>query len=97
MHLKTSFNIIIFSFIDVLFVKTVKKNVPKYLALKGGTMLFRAFRVVYSVKELDSHAKHGQSLKKRFGCITEYFCAKNLPSGFVQVSKGFFQSWLLLT
>ncbi len=27
-------------------------------------MLFHAFRVVYTVKELDSHAKHGQSLKK---------------------------------
>ncbi len=39
-------------------------------------MLFHAFRVVYTVKELDSHAKHGQSLKKKFGCITEYFCGK---------------------
>ncbi len=29
-------------------------------------MLFHAFRVVYTVKELDSHAKHGQSLKKIF-------------------------------
>ncbi len=36
-------------------------------------MLFHAFRVVYTVKELDSHAKHGQSFKKQFGCITEYF------------------------
>ncbi len=27
-------------------------------------------------KELDSHAKHGQSFPKRFGCMTEYFCAK---------------------
>ncbi len=27
-------------------------------------MLFHAFRVVYTVKELDSHAKHGQSFKK---------------------------------
>ncbi len=26
-------------------------------------MLFHAFRVVYTVKELDSHAKHGQSLE----------------------------------
>ncbi len=26
-------------------------------------MLFHSFRVVYTVKELDSHAKHGQSLK----------------------------------
>ncbi len=30
----------------------------------GGTMLFHAFRVVYTVKELDSHAKNGQSKKK---------------------------------
>ncbi len=29
-------------------------------------MLFHAFRVVYTVKELDSHAKHGQSFKKNF-------------------------------
>ncbi len=29
-------------------------------------MLFHAFRVVYTVKELDSHAKHGQSFKKMF-------------------------------
>ncbi len=28
-------------------------------------MLFHAFRVVYTVKELDSHAKHGQSKKKK--------------------------------
>ncbi len=28
-------------------------------------MLFHAFRVVYTLKELDSHAKHGQSLKKK--------------------------------
>ncbi len=27
-------------------------------------MLFHAFRVVYTVKELDSHAKHGQSSYK---------------------------------
>ncbi len=53
-------------------------------------MLFHAFRVVYTVKELDSHAKHGKSFKKQFGRITEYFCAKNLTSGFVQVSESFF-------
>ncbi len=53
-------------------------------------MLFHAFRVVYTGKELYSHAKHGQSLKKFFGRITEYFCAKNLTSGFVQVSESFF-------
>ncbi len=28
-------------------------------------MLFHAFRVVYTGKELDSHAKHGQSFKKK--------------------------------
>ncbi len=63
----------------------------------GGTMLFRPFRVICTVKELDSHAKHGQSFKKLFGSMTEYFCAKNLPSRFVQVPESFFQSWLLLT
>lgn len=26
-------------------------------------MLFNAFSVIYTVKELDSHAKHGQSFK----------------------------------
>ncbi len=60
-------------------------------------MPFHAFGVVYTVKELDSHAKHGQSFKKRFGSMTEYFCAQNLTSGFIQVSESFFQSWLLLT
>ncbi len=60
-------------------------------------MLFHAFRVVYTVKELDSHAKHGQSLKKKIGRITEYFCAKNLTSGFVQVSESFFRSLFLMT
>ncbi len=59
-------------------------------------MLFRAFRVVYTVKGLDSHAKHGQSFKNRFGSMM-YFCAKNLTSGFVHVSESVFQTWLLLT
>ncbi len=31
--------------------------------LKWGPMLFHAFRVIYTVKELDSRAKHGQSFK----------------------------------
>ncbi len=53
-------------------------------------MLLHAFRVVYTVKELDSHAKHGQSFEKQFERITEYFCAKNLASGFVEVSESFF-------
>ncbi len=60
-------------------------------------MLFHAFRVVYTGKELDSHAKHGQSFKKKIGRITEYFCAKNLTSGFVQVSESFFRSLFLMT
>ncbi len=35
-------------------------------AIKGrGTMLFSAFRVIYTVNELDSHAKNGQSKKKK--------------------------------
>ncbi len=46
-------------------------------------MLFHAFRVVYTVKDLDYHAKHGQCFKKLFGRITEYFCAKNLTFGYV--------------
>ncbi len=47
-----------------LFDQKYSKNVKYYYSLKGGTMLFHAFRVVYTVKELDSHAKHGQSKKK---------------------------------
>ncbi len=42
-------------------------------------MRLHTFRVVYIVKELDSHAKHGQSLKKT---IWTY-------NGFVQVSESF--------
>ncbi len=41
-------------------------------------MLFHTFRVVYTVKELYSHANHGQSLKKT---VYVYLCAKNLTSG----------------
>ncbi len=40
-------------------------------------MLFHAFRVVYTGKEFDSHAKHGQSLKKIFGRITVFLCQKS--------------------
>ncbi len=60
------------------------------LSFKGGYNAVSCRRVVYTVKELDSHAKHGQSFKNLFGCITEYFCAKHLTSGFVQVSESFF-------
>ncbi len=41
-------------------------------------MLFHAFRVVYTVKELDSHAKHGQSLKKKVWMYNRVFlCQKS--------------------
>ncbi len=82
-----------------LFMNTDGNTVDEHLArisaftsgIKGGgTCCFHAFRVVYTGKEFDSHAKHGQSFKKKFGRITEYFCAKNLTSGFVQVLESFF-------
>ncbi len=53
----------------------------------GVLMLFYAFRFIYTVKELDSHAKHGQSFKKLFGWLTEYFYPKYTTSGFVQDSE----------
>ncbi len=41
-------------------------------------MRFHAFRVVYTVKELDSHAKHGQSFKKMFWTYNRVFlCQKS--------------------
>ncbi len=41
-------------------------------------MLFHAFRVVYTGKELDSHAKHGQSFKKMFWTYNRVFlCQKS--------------------
>ncbi len=46
-------------------------------------MRFYAFRLIYTAKGLDSHAKHDQSLKQLVGCMTEYLCAKDTPSGFV--------------
>ncbi len=52
--------------------------------------------VIYTVNELDSHAKHGQSFKKWFGSITEYFCTKYTLLGFLQVLESFFDrgsSW----
>ncbi len=64
--------------------------------LGGGTLLFRAFRV-YTVKELDSHAKHGQSFKKQFGRITEYFWTKNLPPDSYKFRRVIFRSWLFMT
>ncbi len=41
-------------------------------------MLFHAFRVVYTVKELDSHVKHGQSFQKIFWTYNRVFlCQKS--------------------
>ncbi len=60
-------------------------------------MQFHACWVIYTVKELDSNAKHGQSFRKRFGRITECFCAKYTLPGFLQVSESFFRSWLFMT
>ncbi len=41
-------------------------------------MLFHAFRVVYTGKEFDSHAKHGQSFKKNFWTYNRVFlCQKS--------------------
>ncbi len=58
-------------------------------------MRFRPFRVIYTVKELDSHAKHGQSFKKRFE--NEYFCGKKKSSFRVCTSFGKFFSIMALT
>ncbi len=62
-------------------------------------MLFHAFSELFYtlLKSLDYHAKHGQSKKKKskFGSITDYFCAKNLTSGFVQVSEGLYSNMAL--
>ncbi len=58
-------------------------------------MLFHAFRVVYTVKEFDSHAKHGQSLKKKIWMYNRVFrCQKSHFR--VRTSGEFFQSWFLL-
>ncbi len=50
-------------FIVFPWIMAIMHIVLPYRCLKGGTMLFHAFRVVYTVKELDSHAKYGQSSK----------------------------------
>ncbi len=64
---------------------------------KGGTMLFHAFRVVYTVKELNFHAKHEQSFKKQCGCIIEYFWGTKKKSYFwVRTSFGEFLSIVAL-
>ncbi len=58
-----------------------------------GLMLCHAFWLIYTAKELDSHAKHDQSLKKLVGNMTD-FCAKDTPSGFVYVLERFFFFWV---
>ncbi len=58
-------------------------------------MLFHAFRVVYTVKELDSHAKHGQSLKKKMWTYNRVFlCQKS--HFWVRTSFGEFFSIVVL-
>ncbi len=57
-------------------------------------MRFHAFRVIYTVKELDSHAKHGQSFKKRLGGITVFLLQKS--SFQVRTSFGKFFSIMAL-
>ncbi len=61
--------------------------------LKGGTMLFHAFRVVYTGKEFDSHAKHGQSFKKMFWTYNRVFLCQKYHFR-VRTSFGeFFDRW----
>ncbi len=58
-------------------------------------MLFHAFRVVYTVKEFDSHAKHGQSFKKKFWTYNRVFlCQKS--HFWVRTSFGEFFSIVVL-
>ncbi len=58
-------------------------------------MLFHAFRVVYTVKEFDSHAKHGQSLKNFFWMYNRVFlCQKS--HFWVRTSFGEFFSIVVL-
>ncbi len=47
------------------------------MLLKKFTMLFYAFMVVYTVEELDFHAKREQSFKKLFGHITLFLWQKS--------------------
>ncbi len=59
-------------------------------------MLFHAFRVVYTVKELDSHAKHGQSFKKKIWTYNSISVPKiSLPGSYK--FRSFFRSWFLMT
>ncbi len=55
------------------------ENNDEILFFKGGTMLFYAFRVVHTVKELDSHAKHAMDKvsKTLFGRIIVFQCQKS--------------------
>ncbi len=57
---------------------------------KGGGGASSCYLQLFTLLK-SSHAKHGQSFKKRFGSMTGYLCGKkNLPSGVVQVSESFF-------
>ncbi len=53
-------------------------------------MPFHACWVIYTVKELDSHAKHGQSFKKRFGRITVFLCPIHTSGFLTSFGKLFF-------
>ncbi len=52
-------------------------------------MQFHACWVIYTVKELNSHAKHGQSFKKRFERIRVFLCQIH-TSGFLTSFRKFF-------
>ncbi len=53
-------------------------------------MLFRPFRVIYTVKELDSHAKHGQSFKNNLEVWLSISVAKIFLPGSYKFRKVFF-------
>ncbi len=52
-------------------------------------MLFSAFRVIYTVNELDSHAKNGQSKKKKktFECMTICSMSISVPKNLRLILK----------
>ncbi len=63
---------------------TISDHRRSFLTWKNS--VFHACWVIYIVKVLDYHAKHGQSFKKWFRCRTNNFCVRYTPSGFVKVS-----------